>query len=383
MRRRSFHATERLRRIEVGALAVAKAAGLANVVVALGTDRGSMLSVPGCFALAGALAFLSAAIVAGCVRARRVRPGLVTADLLVVAASLFVNAPLVRHGSAAGWAYYAYPYSLLSTVGVGVVYRRLTTVAAATILLAGSYLAAVSIFWGSNGNYLPNTASYLALGPVTWLVRREVDRLTSQVDTERERAEALARDQERVRHHRILHDRVLQTFDLLLRDERIEDDALRDHLATESAWLRHLVETGDERTPADLVAALDVLAARFSRQGLKVQVNAAALAVADSPHHRLRREQTAALADAASEALANALKHSGTDRAVIRAHVRAGSILVTVTDNGVGFDPDALQRVCGLELSVARRLAAVGGRAALDSAPGAGTSVELSVPLPV
>lgn len=372
----------RLRRIEVASLAVAKAAGLLNVAVALIADRAWMSSVAGCLVLAGVLAAVAVATVVACAHARRVRPGLVTADLMVVVAAFFVNAPLARHATAAGWSYFIYPYSLLSTIGVGLAYRRLITVAGATLLLAGSYLAAVTAFWGPDGNYLPNIASYLALGPVTWLVAREVNRLAVLADAARERAEVLARGQERARHHRILHDRVLQTFDMLLRGERVADGPLRDHLATESAWLRHLVETGDERMSDDLVAALDAVAARFGRQGLKVQVNTAALAVADSPHRRLGREQTAALADAASEALANTLKHSGADRAVIRAQLRPGSILVTVTDAGAGFDPQALPRISGLEFSVARRLVAVGGGAVFDSAPGAGTSVELSVPLP-
>lgn len=375
-------ARARLRRIEVASLAVAKAAGLLNVVVALISDRAWISSVLGCFILAGVLAAVAVVTVAGCALARRVRPGLITLDLLVVVAALFVNAPLARQATSAGWSYFVYPYSLLSTIGIGVAYRRLSTVAGATLLLIGAYLTAVTLYWGPDGNYLPNIASYLALGPVTWLVAREVNRLAVLADAARESAEVLARGQERARHHRILHDRVLQTFDMLLRGGRIADNELRDHLATESAWLRHLVETGDERTGDDLVAALDSVAARFGRQGLKVEVNTAALAIADSPHRGLRREQTAALADAAAEALANTLKHSGADRAVVRARLRADSILVTVTDAGVGFDPGARRRVSGLEYSVARRLAAVGGRAALDSAPGAGTSVELSVPLP-
>lgn len=378
----STGAVLRLRRVEVSTLAAAKAAGLLNVAAGLLADRAQMTSVSGCLVLAGLLATASIGLVAGCVSAGRVRAELVTADLVFVAAALFANAWMVRPGPAVGWAYFAYPFALVSTLELGAAYRRFAVAATATAVLTAAYLAAGWIVMGRTANYLPNAVSFLALGPLAWGIDRELNSHARAADAERERAEALARGQERARHQRILHDRVLQTFDSLLRGERIADQRLRDHLATESAWLRHLVETGDERVSGDLVAALDAAAARAGRQGLKVQVNAAALAVADSPHLRLAREQTAALADAAAEALANVLKHSGADNAVVRARIDGGAVRVTVTDSGCGFDPVGARRVSGLELSVARRLAAVGGGATVDSAPGAGTSVELSVPLP-
>ncbi|MFE7127818.1 ATP-binding protein [Streptomyces sp. NPDC057617] len=55
---------------------------------------------------------------------------------------------------------------------------------------------------------------------------------------------------------------------------------------------------------------------------------------------------------------------------------------VSVLDNGKGFDPAELPRGLGLTGSVRDRIGAVGGRTVVDSEPGAGTYVEMRVPLP-
>jgi len=62
------------------------------------------------------------------------------------------------------------------------------------------------------------------------------------------------------------------------------------------------------------------------------------------------------------------------------ARFSADGIEATVTDNGTGFDAASVERGLGLAGSVEDRLAAVGGRAVIDSAPGRGTCVRLSVP---
>ncbi|WP_225095133.1 sensor histidine kinase [Streptomyces sp. CoH27] len=374
-------AVARLRRLELLALALAKAGGFLNIGAGLLTDRAEMRSVPGCLCLAaGLLPTGVGAVVAG-FRRGRVLPGWVTADILVTGVALALNAQLVRPGPQTGWAYFSYPYSLLSLVGVGMAYRRLAVTAAATVALALVYLLSVRTVPGQGWNGVPNVVSYLGLTPLVWLVTHELDSNARTIDRERERSEDLARGQERTRYYRILHDRVLQTFEALLRDGLVTAGEPRSYLATEAAWLRHLVETGDERSSGDLLAALDSVAARMAHQGLKVEVNAAALTQGGSPHSRLERDQVAAVADAAAEALANTRKHAGVDRAVVRATVEVGCVLVSVTDAGRGFDPSALPRRSGLERSITQRLAEVGGTVHIDSAPGAGTCVRLAVPL--
>jgi signal transduction histidine kinase len=54
---------------------------------------------------------------------------------------------------------------------------------------------------------------------------------------------------------------------------------------------------------------------------------------------------------------------------------------VTVTDNGVGFDPATVKRGNGLDHS-ARRMEEIGGVCVVESRPGGVTAIRLDVPLP-
>src|SRR6185295_4567003 len=55
----------------------------------------------------------------------------------------------------------------------------------------------------------------------------------------------------------------------------------------------------------------------------------------------------------------------------------------TVTDDGAGFDPGAARRAGGLGLaSIEERARLLGGDCRIESAPGAGTGIEVTVPLP-
>ena len=83
------------------------------------------------------------------------------------------------------------------------------------------------------------------------------------------------------------------------------------------------------------------------------------------------------------ELLFNVSKHSGTDRAVLRAVPLKGRVRVVVEDDGGGFDPDAVSErpFGGLGLATVReRLEAVGGRIDVASAPGCGTRVVVELP---
>jgi hypothetical protein len=82
------------------------------------------------------------------------------------------------------------------------------------------------------------------------------------------------------------------------------------------------------------------------------------------------------------EAIQNAGKHAG-DRARIRLRVREehGTLAFEVTDDGAGFDAAGRGLGAGF-LNMADRLGAFGGHLRVDSAPGQGTRVTGTVPLP-
>src|SRR5215211_4575970 len=83
------------------------------------------------------------------------------------------------------------------------------------------------------------------------------------------------------------------------------------------------------------------------------------------------------------EALHNGLKHAGADRLQVRLEEGEHELLLSVHDDGVGFDPaasDHRSRRLGLT-SMEERAASLGGTLAIESTPGAGTTIRLEVPI--
>ena len=80
------------------------------------------------------------------------------------------------------------------------------------------------------------------------------------------------------------------------------------------------------------------------------------------------------------EALSNALRHSHATRITVSLRQFLGSVRLTVTDNGIGFNPKSVQGVGhGLENMTARAHKA-GGVFVVRSEPHRGTRVLLDLP---
>lgn len=80
------------------------------------------------------------------------------------------------------------------------------------------------------------------------------------------------------------------------------------------------------------------------------------------------------------EVALNVAKHSKADHVEVRlTSPNPGDVLVSITDDGVGFDPEQVpKRRLGLQVSVVYRMWAIGGHAEILSRPGDGTTVNLS-----
>jgi PAS domain S-box-containing protein len=81
------------------------------------------------------------------------------------------------------------------------------------------------------------------------------------------------------------------------------------------------------------------------------------------------------------ESLQNAVKHSGVRQFAVELQDTEGEIQLTVSDQGMGFDPhDAINRH-GLGLiSMRERLHLAGGQISIESQPGSGTTIHVRVP---
>jgi signal transduction histidine kinase len=98
----------------------------------------------------------------------------------------------------------------------------------------------------------------------------------------------------------------------------------------------------------------------------------------------LSEEAEGALFRAAREAVQNAVKHAGAQHLEVRLERAGDAAVLTVVDDGRGFDPKAIRARDGDGHLGLRMLAdsvdAAGGRFDLRSAPGAGTRVRVEVP---
>ena len=94
----------------------------------------------------------------------------------------------------------------------------------------------------------------------------------------------------------------------------------------------------------------------------------------------LPREVSVELLRVLQEALINARRHSGAENVEVRLRAGGGSLVAGVFDDGKGFDPAS--RRAGVGLSAMReRVEGLGGVIEVESRPGEGTSVTVTVPL--
>ena len=96
-----------------------------------------------------------------------------------------------------------------------------------------------------------------------------------------------------------------------------------------------------------------------------------------------------ALLRVAQSALANVAQHSGAGRARLTLTYERDTVTLDVVDDGRGFDPSAVAgasgrgdgRGFGLP-SVRSRAHELGGTVTLETSPGAGTALAVTLPLP-
>ncbi|MEU7383490.1 MULTISPECIES: GAF domain-containing sensor histidine kinase [unclassified Streptomyces] len=92
--------------------------------------------------------------------------------------------------------------------------------------------------------------------------------------------------------------------------------------------------------------------------------------------------QEEAMLRVAQEALHNALRHARADHVDVTLDRRGGGAVLRITDDGTGFDPNAVRRAgrhLGL-VSMRDRASGAGGRLTVESVPGKGTAIEMEVP---
>jgi two-component system NarL family sensor kinase len=98
-------------------------------------------------------------------------------------------------------------------------------------------------------------------------------------------------------------------------------------------------------------------------------------------HRPLPPRLEAGLYRIAQEALANAARHSGAREIAITLEVTPERVLLRLEDDGRGFDPSTIPRDRFGLMGLNERVRLLGGRLRLQTEPGAGTRLEVEVPV--
>lgn len=225
-----------------------------------------------------------------------------------------------------------------------------------------------------------STVAYLTLAAIQARIRRRVPNFD---DLEAE-TRALAHGEDLARRTTaIVHDTILNDLAVVMNAPERLDERARARLFADletlrgADWIRASAASRDVAVEdAGLRNDLVRVASEFQWQGLSLHMTGASLA-----NHVLEGEVSEALLWSLRAALENVVRHSGATTAEVEVIAEPAHVTIMVTDKGTGFDPSSVARDrLGLRTSVVDRMAAVGGRAQIWSAPGEGTSVILTAP---
>ena len=100
-----------------------------------------------------------------------------------------------------------------------------------------------------------------------------------------------------------------------------------------------------------------------------------------TPGLKLTADQRRHLLLIAKELLLNVVKHARARNATLRMVQQNGTLALTVTDDGCGFDTAARMGAGTGTRSLAERVRVLGGRFEVSSAHGNGTMAQVEVPL--
>jgi two-component system sensor histidine kinase UhpB len=211
-----------------------------------------------------------------------------------------------------------------------------------------------------------------------------LDRLEGERRESSRRALA-AQEGERTRIARELHDEVGQTLTAIaLRAERAAEEPTEQHEAlTEIAHsltrsLEDVHRIGRELRPEalddlGLVNALIALCSRVDRQGgLRVRREL------DWALPGLSSDQELVIYRVAQEALTNVLRHARASEVTVALKDARGDVVLSVADNGRGLPPHVADT--GFQ-GMRERAMLIDAGLAIESQPGIGTSVVLSIPV--
>lgn len=229
-----------------------------------------------------------------------------------------------------------------------------------------------------------------AMMDITERKKLQADLVSTQLQAQKQIAEAslLAQEKQKEEIGKELHDNINQILasvnlylDTALHNKGMREELLlkgKEHTLTAINEIRKLSHS--LMPPAleshGLKETLAVLAEELALTGLFVLH----LSAEEFNEAALDARKKIVLYRIVQEQVNNIIKYAKASEVTIRLHTCGGSVKLTITDNGVGFDPAKKSAGIGLR-NIESRVSYYAGEMQLHSTPGAGT--ELSVRLPL
>jgi two-component system nitrate/nitrite sensor histidine kinase NarX len=197
--------------------------------------------------------------------------------------------------------------------------------------------------------------------------------------------------EERQRLARDLHDSVTQAiYGVTLHAEAATRLLSSGDIATATHYLRNLQDTAQEALEEMRLLIFELRPPVLDQEGLVAALQARLGAVEGRANlqttlttdgvSRLPAPIEQALYRIAQEALNNALKHAHAEHITVSLSKQKQSVILSITDDGIGFNPSVARERGGLGLrGIEERVAQLSGQLILKSAPGAGTQVRIEV----
>ena len=306
--------------------------------------------------------------------ARRTRP-LFVADLLLTMAALAVSVVVVgRPGLEKGLPTLAVAWHVAPVLVWAVAGGRRAGIAAALAMGATDLLVRAHTDQAALTGSVLMLLAAIAVGYLVRLAEVSHERLQRAVELE-------AATRERERLARDIHDSVLQVLALVKRRGAGLDGeagelarlAGEQEAALRSLVAGHAAAVVDDGTDVDLMALLG----RYASPTVTLSGPAGAV--------RLPSATAKGLLSAIAAALDNVEQHCPPGAKVyILVEDEPGAVVVTVRDDGPGIAADRLAQAeaqgrLGVAQSIRGRMADLGGRTTITSAPGQGTEVEMTL----
>jgi two-component system sensor histidine kinase UhpB len=235
----------------------------------------------------------------------------------------------------------------------------------------------------------PGVRARLVGGPHIVAIARAFNDMLDRLELERResaRYALMAQEQERLRIARELHDEVGQTLTGVMLQIEALALAIPDDLHAQLDELRETARHGTEEVrriarqlrpealeELGLPSALAALARAFGEHA-RIPIERRV-----QPELLLSQEQELVVYRVAQEALTNIARHAGATHVLLELQCTDGVTVLRVRDDGRGVSPESLLSSNGIR-GMRERAMLIGANLAIDSPPGGGTEVRLTIP---